>query len=215
MSLANYDGLKTEIASYIARSDVTSASETVDTFIDLAEAYIKKRLRTIRMQKDEVLTASTTENYIDLPSDFLEIFSLEHTSGSKDIQYKPRSAFKLLDGGENVGRPRYFTLAWDDTSSLHRIKFIVTPDSDYTFNLVYYATIPALSSSQSQNWLLMDYPEIYLNACLYFAFKRYRSPIAADYKALLDADIDALNMEDEKIHTGGGGLVQRISGTVL
>lgn len=214
MSLDSYDGLKTEIASYLARSDVTANSESVDSFIDLAEAYLNKRLRTIRMQDTATITAATDGPLTDLPTDFLEIYAFEYTSNPKRIDYAPRTSFSLLDGGAATGRPGRFTLAWDSEANTHQVRFIVTPDSAYEFNLVYYTRIPALSSSNQANWLLTDYPEIYLNACLYYAFKRFRSPLAGEYKALLDADIDGLNGEDERTR-GTGGMVQTFAGTAV
>lgn len=213
MALETYDDLKAEIASYVARSDVTSASASVDTFIDLAEARLNKKLRVLRMRDDLSLTTVAGTPTVDLPADFLEVHSLGYTEPPKNIEYLPKSQFKKLKNGEVGGRPVGCTLKWSGTVA--QLLFCGTPDAEYEFDGEYYAKIPALSSSNATNWLLNDYPELYLNSCLYFAFKRFRSPLAADYRALMDDDISTLNNEDEDIQTIGGGMRIIVSGTIV
>jgi len=211
MSLNDYDGLKTEIASYLARSDVTSASDSVDTFIDLAEAHFNKKLRVLRMMEDVSLATAAAQTYTNLPTDFIKFFAVEYTDSPKKLEYLPAQSNARMYAGTEQGKPDGFYLGWSGT--LPQMKYIKTPDAIYDITGVYYQKIPALSSGNTTNWLLTDYPELYLNACLYYAFKRFRSPIAADYKALTDNDIKILNDEAEEIQTAGGGMQMRVYGT--
>lgn len=205
MSLSDYDGLKAEIASYVARSDVTAASDSVDTFIDLAEAHLNKRLRVLRMQED--LTDTVSLSTLDLPADFIKFYSVQYTDSPKQLEYMPRQSFYKYP---YEGKPDGFTLGY---STVPQMVFNKTPDASYDIEGVYYKKIPALSSSTTTNWLLADYPELYLNACLHYAFKRFRSPLAGEYKALMTNDIDLLNAEAEEVQTAGGGMSQRVNGT--
>ena len=61
-----------------------------------------------------------------------------------------------------TGMPNYFTV----TDS---IEFDIAPDSAYAYELLYYPTFPALSDSQTTNWVLTNYPDVYLAGCLYWA----------------------------------------------
>lgn len=213
MPLDTYSDLKSEIASYLARSDVTAASTSVDTFIDLAESYINKKLRVRRMEKKTTLLTVGGEDEVLLPATFLELKALEYTGTPKVIEYVPLSSFNKMSTA--TSRAKYFTIVWDDVEEQDAIRLGLTPDGEYEMNAVYYSRIPSLSDENTTNWLLTDHPEIYLNGCLYYAFKRYRSPLAGEYKSLFEADIMLLNEEDEKMHTGGGGMKMRVAGTIV
>lgn len=205
MSLSDYDGLKAEIVSYLARSDVTAGSAIIDSFIHMAEAEFNKRLRVMRMQKNTTLAVSGDAT---LPMDFVQIVSLSHQNAPYGLSYVTQ-----VDRSNETGRPRAYSIGW--RGDRYYLKFLPQPASEYNLDIIYYSRIPALSGSNTTNWLLTDYPELYLNACLYYAFKRYRSPLAADYKALFGADIETLNQEDEHVQTGGGGTSIKVQGTIV
>ena len=60
----------------------------------------------------------------------------------------------------NIGQPVYYTI----TGS--QLEFIPTPDTTYSAELTYYAKIPALSDSNTSNWLLAYAPDLYLYGAL-------------------------------------------------
>jgi hypothetical protein len=70
MAFSTYSELKTTIASYLARSDLTAM---IPTFIQLAELRLRRELRTRQMLV--VATANTTggDSTVGLPTDFLEM----------------------------------------------------------------------------------------------------------------------------------------------
>ena len=82
MALDTYANLKTEIANYLNRSDLTSY---LDTFIDLAESRLARDLRVREMEAVDtsITTVSGTQSYT-LPTGYLEMryvmFNLIHTS---------------------------------------------------------------------------------------------------------------------------------------
>ena len=75
-----YAELKTQIASFLNRSDLTS---NLDTFIDNTEAELNRRLRTADMIKRA--TATAENQYLSLPTDWLEAINIEITSND----YRP------------------------------------------------------------------------------------------------------------------------------
>jgi hypothetical protein len=58
------------------------------------------------------------------------------------------------------GKPSYYTIVGT------QIEVIATPDTGYTGELTYYAKIPALSDSNTSNWLLAYAPDLYLYGAL-------------------------------------------------
>ena len=67
MALDTYANLKTAIADFLNRDDLTNS---IDDFIDLAEAHMNREIRHWDMEKRA--TASLNTQYTALPSDFVE-----------------------------------------------------------------------------------------------------------------------------------------------
>ena len=82
-----YDELKTQIADFLNRSDLTSK---LDFFIDATEGELNRRLRT----KDMVVRATATADgqYLSLPTDWLEAINIEITSCLLYTSPSPRDA---------------------------------------------------------------------------------------------------------------------------
>ena len=136
-----YSELKTNIASFLNRSDLTSE---IDVFIDLVEAEFNKRLRNKDMIKRATATADA--QYISLPNDWLEAVNVQIDSST----FRPlfQQSIESLDvyrkSIDNVnGQPIYYALV-DNT-----IELAPTPDTSYTLQLTYYSTIDALSDSNT------------------------------------------------------------------
>ena len=72
-----YAELKTNIASYLNRSDLTS---DIDMFIDNTEGELNRRLRTKDMIKRATATADS--QYLSVPSDWMEAINVEITSNN-------------------------------------------------------------------------------------------------------------------------------------
>ena len=103
-----YDDLKTQIADFLNRSDLTSK---LDFFIDATEGELNRRLRT----KDMVVRATTTADsqYLSLPTDWLEAINVEITSG--DFTPLLQQSIESLDvyrkaNDNNSGQPVFFLL---------------------------------------------------------------------------------------------------------
>jgi len=109
-----YAELKTNIANYLNRSDLT---DVIDSFIDSTEAEFNRRLRVKGMIKRA--TATLTGQYLAVPTDWLALF--QQSIESMDVYRK---------ANDNVtGQPIYFALV-DDS-----IEFAPTPDGSYTVQL--------------------------------------------------------------------------------
>src|SRR5690349_7592870 len=68
MALATYADLKTEIATWANRSDLTAE---LDNFILLAESRMYDELILKDMESEEALTLTTSQNYVALPTGYI------------------------------------------------------------------------------------------------------------------------------------------------
>lgn len=156
MALATYSDLKTAVASWLARSDLTL---TIPDFITLAEARINRELRTREMVEQE--TAAVSTQALAIPDDFVEVlrFTLD-TESDRPLEYRPVEDSDLRVAGVTSGQPRWFSVVGGE------FRFYPAPDGEYTYTLDYYARVPALSDSATSNWLLTKAPDLYLYGAL-------------------------------------------------
>ena len=197
-----YDELKTNIANFLNRSDLTSQ---LDFFIDATEAEFNRRLRVKDMIKRATATADA--QYISLPTDWLEAINVQIDSN----EFTPlfQQSIESLDvyrkSTNNVGnQPVYYALV-DNT-----IELAPTPDTSYTLQLTYYGTIDALSSSNTTNFISTGYPDAYLYGALKHAsiylMEDERVPL---FTAQFEKALEEMRLEQEKAEFGKGSLIQR------
>ena len=197
-----YDELKTNIANFLNRSDLTSQ---LDFFIDATEAEFNRRLRVKDMIKRATATADA--QYISLPTDWLEAINVQIDSN----EFTPlfQQSIESLDvyrkSINNVGnQPVYYALV-DNT-----IELAPTPDTSYTLQLTYYGTIDALSDSNTSNFISNSYPDAYL----YGALKHASIYLMEDDRVALftqqfEKALEEMRLEQEKAEFGKGSLMQR------
>lgn len=158
MALDTFAGLKTTIADYLNRDDLTSI---VPSFITLAEAKFNRKLRTRQMIKRA--TASIDTQYFAYPADWLQAKEFQlNTNPIVRLEFVTEAYGDNLKANNYVasGKPAYYTITGT------QIEVIPTPDGTYTGELTYYAKIAALSDSNTSNWLLAYAPDLYLYGAL-------------------------------------------------
>jgi len=158
MALDTFSGLKTTIADYLNRDDLTSI---IPSFITLAEAKFNRKLRVRQMVKRATATIDT--QYFAFPTDWLQakqfvlntnpITYLEYVTNFQGDELRATTAI-------SVGKPQYYSFVGS------QIEVIPSPDTGYTGELTYYGKIPALSDSNTSNWLLAYAPDLYLYGAL-------------------------------------------------
>jgi len=169
MAITNYSELQTAVSNWLARSSLTTAQ--VSEFISLAESLFKRAplprtspnmggVRGNKTRTSGALTANT--NSLSLPTDFgeMDAFSLTADPETPLVFVSPEQVRDYRRSG--TGKPRYFSIS-------DVVEFDVTPDSAYAYNLSYWPTIPALSDSNTTNWLLTKYPDVYLAGSMLWA----------------------------------------------
>lgn len=171
MSLdGTYSGLKASVADFLNRSDLTA---TIPDFITLAEGQMHRRFvgrvkqgmpypRRIFQRADAAFAQST--EFIAVPDDFSGPINLV-LDGTPEIvlDYLEKDNFDdWKASGTNVTDdvPKYYTVVNGE------FQFFPVMDQAYTAELTYLLRFPALSNSNTTNWILTDYPDAYLYGAL-------------------------------------------------
>ena len=157
MTIANYSDLKSNISGWLAKSNLTTQ---IPTFISLCEAKVNRRIRVMDMSTRA--TSTTAANgYLGFPDDFGGLRYMKITSSNPEISLEYRTPKQIHDMSFNNegGIPQVYTVV--DS------QFLLKPSQDGdTVEIVYYKRVPALSDSNTTNWLLTDHPDIYLYGSL-------------------------------------------------
>jgi len=158
MALNTFANLKTAIADWLNRDDLTSA---IPDFITLAEAHMNRVVRHWRMEKRS--TATADDQYLALPTDFLEPIALRLTgSGTQPLELTSHQDMMMrrYSAEDTAGTPIFYALTDG------QIELYPTPNEDTTVELVYYAKTDALSDGNTSNWILSNHPDAYLYGAL-------------------------------------------------
>ena len=201
MAITSYSELQTAVGSWLNRSDLTS---NIPDFITLAEASFNRVLRT----RNQITRANSSVNaqYVALPTDLLELFNIQvNTDPIKRLeQVSLDKADDLRSSLSSSGTPSYFAITGSN------IELIPTPDDTKTIEIIYYAKITALTSTNTTNWLLDNYPDIYLYGTLVQAEPfLMNDERLGTWGTLLSKAQEELRVSDERSQTEGGTLVMR------
>ena len=158
MALTNYSDLKTTVANYLGRSDLTNQ---IPDFISLAEIRLSRELRIRQMLK--TVTANTTggDSTVGLPSDFLEMRDIYIVGNPRSsILYQTPSVFSRNARADDSGKPVFYTMCGME------FEFATMPDTNYTLQMVYYAKPNALSNTNPSNVFMANAPDALLYGSL-------------------------------------------------
>ena len=203
MAITTYAELKSNITDFLNRDDLDTVAPT---FISLAEANLGRNIRHWRQEKRS--TAQLDTQYSAIPADFLEAVRFYITSGdTRPLELISQS--EMLDRKYNnlntSGQPAYYAITAGE------IEVYPVPDGTYTAELYYMANLPALSDSNTSNWLLEYYPDAYLYGSLIHSAPYLKDDARLQtWAALYQSAIDAINAESEKSKFGGSGRRMKI-----
>ena len=153
--ITNYATLQSTIADYLNRADLTSQ---IQTFIQFAEADLNSRLR----DRSMIVRAEATSNqeYVQLPADWLEAINLQIVDGQSPLRYITLDESDIVNASKAFTQPRFFSLMNG------AIELVPPPAVNIDIEMIYYGKIPALSDAVATNWLLNKAPDVYLYGAL-------------------------------------------------
>ena len=193
----SYSALKSSIARWIGRSDLTG---DVDDAIDLAEARFNRELKHRKMI--DIADLTPTDGVVTLPADYLDYLQVtEKATRRRDLSYMSiRERDQLYDTAQ-AGLSDRFTII---NGSLYTY-----PKAQNNIELIYRAKIPALSDVNTTNWILADAPDLYLRACqleLLSLINEHNTPRYRTLSMLVSGYIDQLNEQSQLSEFSGASI---------
>ena len=202
MAITSYSSLKAAVQTWNPHSDIPAV---VDDLLDLAKARMSRELRCRRMVTTQTGTISAGGATLAVPTDLLEVVEMRVGSGTTDrtLEKRPIVDFEARYLSHTSGTTEAFAIDGDT------FRFGPATASSLAYSLRYYQRIPALSSTNTTNWLLEDAPDLYLFACLVEAERFLRNPEGVSYmEAQYQQARDSLVGSDRRSRWMGG--TQRI-----
>jgi hypothetical protein len=158
MSLTNYSDLKTSVANYLARTDLTNQ---IPDFIRLAEYRMRREVRIRQMLKSATTATVSGDSTVQMPADFLEVRDFVVVGNpTQPLNYLSPSALSRNAKSSTTGKPTEYTILASE------FQLSPVPSSVYTLQVLYYATPTLLSDSNSSNAFLANVPDMLLYASL-------------------------------------------------
>lgn len=198
-TITNYSTLQSAIADYLNRADLTSQ---IQTFIQFVESDLNTRLRCREM----IIRATTTndDEFVKLPLDYLEALNLQIVGGASPLRYV------TLDEADMINTSKALTQVTVYSLMNGAIELIPPPATDVEIEMVYYGKIPALTDSNTTNWLLTKAPDVYLYGALVhaapFLMDDQRIPVFGN---IYLKRVEELNQESQKSLHSGSPLLAR------
>lgn len=158
MAYTTYSDLKTSVANYLGRSDLTAV---IPDFIRFAELRMARELRTRQMLKSTTLTTTSGDSTVSLPADFLELRDVNIQGNPRfPLTYLSPSSFSRDARADESGKPVYYTILESE------ISLAPQPDTAYTIEMLYYGKPTVLSDANTSNVFLVNYPDALLYGSL-------------------------------------------------
>ena len=202
----NYGSLKTKVAAYAERSDLTSV---IPDFIDYAHQEICRRLR-------GSLNATTADLTIDaesvaLPDDFGAARRLY-------LDVTPRRMVNFVGPEERADISALLTRgSYPSHASIEGLNIVFAPlfGSTTTGKLLYWAIPTGFDADTDTNFVLAKYPYLYLYGSLAELFRYLEDDNNSDrYQVKFDALLDDINRKEASDQLAGG-IQGRASGLVI
>ncbi|MCP1651695.1 phage adaptor protein [Pseudomonas nitroreducens] len=186
MTIATYSDLVTAVGNWLNRADLTPY---IPDFIDLAEDMLNGDLKTRSMEAKSTLSTVAGTKTVSLPPDMLEMRRLQVLgSYNQPLSYRSPDELSIDYADNRVGQPVVFTVVGSN------IELAPVPDAVYSLELTYQQRIPALTSTNTTNWLIASWPSAYLYGTLLaaepFLKNDERLPV---WQALYQQAVDKIN----------------------
>lgn len=156
--ISTYSDLKTAVANYLGRTDLTAQ---IPDFISFAELRMSRDLRIRQMMATSTLTTVGGTATVTLPSNFLQARDTFVVGDPRSpISYMSPAVFSRDASTDQTGKPTKYTL-YGSTMELAPV-----PDTAYDIKVLYYFKPTPLSDSNTTNEFLANCPDALLFASL-------------------------------------------------
>jgi hypothetical protein len=162
MAFANYGDLKTRLANWFPRDDLTTTR--IPEFITFGESMLFTDLRVREMEATATITTTTAQREDALPTRFVQARAL-YTTGSPNVRLEYRSEVEYWSVYANflTGQPTVFTVVGEN------LLWAPVPDTTYSIKVDHYARPAAFSADGDTNSVFARWPQLYYYAALVHA----------------------------------------------
>lgn len=206
MTIGTYAQLQSAVTSWL--EDRTDVASFVPDFITLAENVLNFGMgddfAPLRVRDMETVVSLPSVNGVaTIPTDYLQYRRVVPATGNRyPITFTTPDGADLLYPTGQAGLPQHFTIVG---SNLYTY-----PKTSDNVELTYYAMIPALSDSNTTNWLLTKAPGIYLRASLMQAAEFIKEDAEAQKQAAIcQALMAGLSRSDQMANYARAGVTLR------
>ena len=214
MAISNYTELKTAVANWLDRDDLT---DRIPEFIALAEARFNRVLRLRSMETKETASTVAGQRNLALPASYIQMRNFQvNTSPLTTLSYVTPEIYDRVWGGSTSGTPKFYTILANEVS------FGPIPATIMEVEMLFYKKFDNLASAttsgyhDSINWLLTNAPDIYLYGTMLeaepFIMNDERVPLWA--QALQQGVSDLQEQDNKDSHSGSALRVMNTSGYV-
>jgi hypothetical protein len=204
MALATYSDLKTSIANYLARSDLTTQ---IPDFIRLAEIRLRRDLRIRQMLSLSSTTMTGGDSTVGLPPNFLEMRNLYlDTNPEQPLDYYSPSSFTRNTRTQESGRPLSYTILASE------MQFSPVPDTNYLVYMLYYAAPTFLSDANQTNVFMENCPDLLLYGALVEAEPYLMNDARlAVWANMFQRSLDSLSTSDDRGEHSGSPVAMKLA----
>ena len=156
MALDTYEGLKTSIANWADRDDLTGF---IPDFISLTEARFNRTLRLRSMEQSQFATTVGGQSNYALPLNYLQMREFRlNTNPTTSLRYVSPEIYESWNLGSGI--PTFYTIIANE------IRIGPVPAGEYEMEMLFWRKFPSLSDITNTNWMLQNAPDVYLYGAL-------------------------------------------------
>jgi len=193
-AVMTYDSLVNDISTYLERTD-TATLEKIPQFIMLAEQIIAADLKFLGNLNVVQSNMVTGEDVLDKPARWRKTVSMNITVNGKRQPVLLRDYEYLREywpDPTQTDTPLYYS----DYDYTHWL-VAPTPDTNYTFEVLYYQRVPPLSSANQTNWFTEYAPQAMLYGSLLQAMPFLKNDERVQlWQAMYQQAIEMLKLEN-------------------
>lgn len=178
-----YTTLKQAIQDYTQNSETTFVNN-LDSFIKNAEERLLKLVELDYFRKNVTASATSGNQYLSAPSDYLASFSLSYTNSSSEKVFLLQKDVNFLQefnpNPAVTGSPRYYS-----TFDVNNFILAPTPDDDYDVELHYYYRPASITTADDgTSWFGTNAPDALLYGSLIeaYTFMKGEADVMAMYQ---------------------------------
>ena len=171
----NYTQLSNAIQAYTENTEADFVAN-IPVFVTQAEQRIYNSVQFPSIRKNVTGSMTTSNKYLQCPTDFLAVYSLAVINASGEYEYLLNKDVNFIRQAypqpTDTGIPKYYALFGPRSDNAAELTFILgpTPDAGYSSELHYYFYPPSISVAPFTSWLGDNFDTVLLYASLVEAY---------------------------------------------